>query len=118
MKLNAKYANDYTHYIDNGRDSPRAVDNQYLQHDFYLSSAHRFHLLSRLQLNVALDYQLNKMEADLVNFAYPVRHTLWGAVAGRASFRRLTLQASLLGTWCIEKVKVRYIASQKRATRR
>lgn len=113
LKLNAKYANDYTRYIDDEWTSPLYVDNQYLQHDFYVSAANRFDVLSWLQFNVAVDYQLNKMEANLVNFAYPTRHTILTAAAGKATFSWLTLQASVLGTFVREEVKMSKAAPKK-----
>ncbi len=113
LKLNAKYANDYTRYIDDEWTSPTYVDNKYLQHDFYISSANMFKVASWLQFNLSADYQLNKMEANLVNFSYPVRHTLLSAAAGEIRFKWITLQGSALGTFVREKVKRNAAAPQK-----
>lgn len=113
LKLNAKYANDYTRYIDNEWTSPLYVDNKYLQHDFYISSANKFVIARWLRFNLSADYQLNKMKANLVNFANPTRHTILTAAAGEFSFDRLTLQASLLGTFVREKVKMNKAAPKK-----
>ncbi len=113
LKLKAKYANDYTRYIDDEWTSPTYVDNKYLQHDFYISSANMVKVASWLRFNLSADYQLNKMEANLVNFSYPVRHTLLSAAAGEIRFKWITLQGSALGTFVREKVKRNAAAPQK-----
>lgn len=113
LKLNTKYANDYTRYIDDEWTSPTYVDNKYLQHDFYISSANKFDIASWFQFNVSADYQFNKMEANLVNFSYPTRHTLLTAAAGEIKFDRFTLQASALGTFVREEVKMNSAAPKK-----
>lgn len=113
LKLNVKYANDYTRYIDDEWTSPTYVDNQYLQHDLYISSANRFTVTPWLQFNLSVDYQLNKMEANLVNFSFPTRNTLLAAAAGEVRFDWFTLQASALGTFVREKVKMNRAAPKK-----
>lgn len=113
FKMNVKYANDYTRYIDNEWTSPLYVDNKYLQHDFYISSANKFKIAQWLHFNLSADYQLNKMKANLVNFSYPTRHTLLTAAAGEIRLKWMTLQASVLGTFVREKVKINSAAPKK-----
>lgn len=113
LKVNAKYANDYTRYIDAEPSSPVYIDNKYEQHDFYLSTANKFEVLPYLKLNVAMDVQYNFMNANLVNFAYPKRLTLLGVVAGEADFDWIRLQASGLSTVIREKSKIAPNASKR-----
>lgn len=113
LKFNAKYANDYTRYIDNEWTSPLYVDNKYLQHDFYVSLANKFQALYWLSFNAAVDYQLNIMEANLIHFSYPTRHTFLSVVAGEIAFEWVTLQASCLGTFVREHVKMNKAAPKK-----
>lgn len=106
LKVNAKYAYDWTRYIDNEPTNPLHIDNQYLQHDLYLSIANLFEFYSWLKASAAFDYQMNSMEANLINFSFPTRHTLLGSIAVEASVgNRLTLQASMVGTSVKELVK-------------
>lgn len=105
LKINAKYANDYTCYMDNEWTSPLYVDNRYLQHELYASAANMVELWDWLKLNLAVDYQLNVMQANLVNFVQPTRHTVLTALAAEAKWRWFTLQVSGLGTFVREQIK-------------
>ncbi len=105
IKINAKYANDYTRYIDNEWTSPIYVDNKYLQHELYTSMANMVELWDWLKINLALDYQLNLMQSNLANFSQPTRHTLLAALALEAKWKWLTLQVSGLETMVRDEVK-------------
>jgi outer membrane cobalamin receptor len=74
------------------------IDNRFRQDELYLSTAHNIELLPHWELNVSADYQYNALDANLVNFVHPSRHTLLVAFATQYQWRRFRAMASLLGT--------------------
>ena len=62
---------------------------------------------------MAVDVQMNKMNADLQDFAYPKRWTELASVASSVDFEKVSVQASLLGTFIQESTRSRklYTAS-------
>lgn len=107
MMLNAKYAYDYLHYLaDPNRDeSLMYTNNHYYQHEVYASAANRVNLFPWWSVNFSADYQFNMLNADLKDFAYPRRHTILVACATAFDFRRLKMQASILGTIVHDEVR-------------
>ena len=108
LLLNGKYAYDYLHYLSDPRldVSTMYVNNHFRQHEIYFSSAHMFTLFPFWNVNISVDFQWNKLNADLVDFVYPKRYTVLTAVATALHFERFKLQASLLGTFVHERTKV------------
>lgn len=107
LQVNGKYAYDYLHYLaDPNRDEALMyVDNHYRQHEGYFSLAQRYSLSSVWDISLSADYQYNLLDADLVNFVYPRRHTGLVAAATALHWERLKFQTSLLGTFVHEQVK-------------
>lgn len=105
--INGKVAYDYLRYLaDPHRDEALMyVDNSYYQTEFYLTTANRYKINSFWEVNLSVDYQMNTLDANLVDFVYPRRHTLLVAAATAMHFNRLKFQASLLGTFVHERVK-------------
>ena len=103
----AKYSYNYLHYLADPRrdESLMYINNHYHQRELYLSAAQRYALTDRWDVSLSADYQMNALNADLVDFVYPRRHT--GLVAAATSLRvgRVDLQASVLGTFVTERVK-------------
>ncbi|GAA4787806.1 TonB-dependent receptor [Olivibacter ginsenosidimutans] len=114
MAVKAKYANDYTYYTD-----PTIVklegplENHYHQQETYLSLANSYDLTKGWGFALSGDWQWNKLNADLDNFAYPTRNTVLVASATRYKSDRLTLQSSLLVTWVQDGTKYNQAASRK-----
>ncbi|MBR3484987.1 MAG: TonB-dependent receptor plug domain-containing protein, partial [Bacteroidales bacterium] len=98
--LNAsfKYAYDYLHYLSDPRldVSTMYVDNRYRQQEAYLSLAQSWDIFSWWDVDLAGDWQFNTLDADLVNFVYPSRHTLLTALSTSFRWTHLKLQGSLL----------------------
>jgi len=104
FKTNAKYAYDHTHYID--RSAPSIwVNNTYRQQELYFSVVNKYEILPYWDISLPVDFQYNKLDADLEQFAYPRRYTLLAAFASALSFDWLKMQASLLSTAVHETVK-------------
>ncbi|MEG1538423.1 MAG: TonB-dependent receptor [Muribaculaceae bacterium] len=96
IQVNAKYANDYTHFL---RDDKRElyVDNRYWQQEVYLSMANLIKMTSWWDISVSADVQWNKLNADMNNFAYPRRWNEMIALASSFSYKGLKAQMSVLG---------------------
>lgn len=113
LLLNAKYADDYTRYL--APDTAALyVDNHYHQHEFYFSVAQQYALTSWWNLGLSADFQWNKLNADLQDFAYPTRYTTLIAAASAIYFKRFSAQASVLATIVNETVEKKVAATPKR----
>jgi outer membrane cobalamin receptor len=107
LMVNAKYANDYLHYLSDPRldVTTMYVNNHYRQQEGYLSVANEMALTKWWRLDVSTDIQFNTLDADLVNFVHPSRRTTLTAAATALDFDRFKLQASLLHTNVADKTR-------------
>ncbi len=116
--LNAsfKYAYDYLHYLSDPRldVSTMYVDNHYRQQEAYLSLAQSWDIFSWWDVDLAGDWQFNTLEADLVNFVYPSRHTLLTALSTSFRWTHLKLQGSLLHTFVDDNAREAGAAAERR----
>lgn len=106
--FSAKYAYDYMHYLaDPGKDEQVIVpvDNTYMLHEAYASSANLFNILPYWNINFSADFQWNKLNANLAEFIYPTRYSGWVAAASSFHYQKLKLQASILATYIHEKMQ-------------
>lgn len=106
LKLSGKFAWDYSNYL---RNDPKELylDNHYYQKEVYVSLANLFKITDWWTASAAADFQWNTMDADLADFAYPTRYTELAAIATAMKFKRVRLQASLLGTFIQESTRSR-----------
>lgn len=113
LQTNGKYAYDYLHYLSDPRldVTTMYVNNHYRQHELYFSAANMLNILPFWSADVSVDFQWNKLNADLVNFVYPCRYTALVAAATALHFERFKLQANLLGTFVHETTKVHNAAA-------
>ncbi len=97
IKINAKYANDYTHFL---RDDPQMlyVDNRYWQQEIYVSIAGLRRITSWWDFSIASDLQWNKLNASLPSFTYPHRFTEMVSMATAIKANGFNIQASILAT--------------------
>lgn len=99
VKVNAKYANDYTRYINND-DKLIHVENQYLQQEAYLTMAHKVRIFDWWDVSAAYDLQYN----DLSMYMDAARWTHWLSAATAINIKNyLRVQASVLGTFVKDK---------------
>ena len=63
--------------------------------------ANRVTVLPFWDINLSVDYQWNKLNANLTDFPYPRRNTTLVAAATSLHFDRFKFQASVLGKMCI-----------------
>ncbi|MCM1034203.1 MAG: TonB-dependent receptor [Paludibacter sp.] len=95
IKANAKYANDYTHYINND-DKLLHVENEYLQQELYFTVANKVEIYNWWDLSLAYDFQWNR----LTKYADAIRYSHWLSFATAFNIQNyLRIQASLLGTF-------------------
>ena len=95
VRVNAKYANDYTRYINND-DKLIHVENQYLQQELYLTMANKVRIFDWWDVSAAYDLQYNALSM----YAEAHRFTHWLSVATAINIKNyLRLQASVLGTF-------------------
>ena len=107
LLVNAKYAYDYLRYLsDPTKDTGTMyTDNRYHQQEAYLSVANRYHLFPWWDIALSTDYQWNKLNADMKQFAYPTRHAIWAALGSEWHTGQFRAQAHLLGTWVSDHVR-------------
>lgn len=103
-RFNAKYAADYTHYINNDYRLI-TIDNFYKQKEIYLSSANVYNLKQKWNISASYDFQWNRLEANLKDFPFPERYTHWTSLASSYHGNRFRAQASLLATFVNETVE-------------
>jgi len=115
LQVNAKYARDYMHYL-NPDTTLMYIDNKFYQDEIYISAANKFALKPWWDVNAAVDYQWNTLDATLANFAAPVRHTLLGALATALTAGPLKAQASMLWTMVNDRMTIHNTSAP--ATRR
>lgn len=106
IMLNAKMAYDYLHYQSDPRLDVTTMytDNTYRQTECYLSAAHLFTIRKWWTVSLSNDVQMNHLDADLVNFAYPTRWSLLSAVATSITLGDVSAQASLLHTFVSDRI--------------
>ena len=104
LLINGKYAYDYLHYLADPRKdaSVTYTNNHYRQQEIYLSTAQMYSIFNCWDISLSTDFQWNKLNADLINFAYPRRYTGLVAIASSFEMEPVKLQASLLGTFTKE----------------
>lgn len=107
MLLNAKLSYDYLHYLyDPRRDQGSMyVNNHYHQSSAYVSAAHKYTFSEHLSASLATDYRLDILNADLRNFAKPLRHTFYVSAAADSRLGDLRLQATALMTYADNRTR-------------
>lgn len=101
-RLLAKYANDYTHYL-NYDERLLPSNNKYLQQEIYLSLANKVQIFNWWDLSLAYDYQYNTLNREnlLLEDApeHFQRHSHWLSAATAFNIKEyLRMQASVLMT--------------------
>ncbi len=112
--VNAKYAYDYQRYLDPEYISLDGfLDNRFKEQEAYLSIASKYKLGTHVALAYVSDYQYQTLAANIYRFAYPYRSTFLNVLSSSFSFDCLNVQASLLSTSVIDKVKLYSSAGNK-----
>lgn len=102
----AKYARDYMRYL-NPDTTLMYINNKFWQDEVYLTAANVYTIARNWDVDLSVDYKWNYLNSTLVNFAYPMRHTLLSALATSYTWHRLKGQASVLFTGVNDRYTVR-----------
>jgi outer membrane cobalamin receptor len=114
FKAMAKYADDFTRYLDPDFVSLKGLlNNRFHQHELYLSVVNEYKINRFWDIVWSGDYQLNNLDANLDHFPFPTRNTFLTALATQFHFERLDIQANLLGTFVDDRVKYYTAAGSK-----
>jgi hypothetical protein len=105
LRVNAKYAADYTHYQDHDPTATIQHDDIYRQQEVYLSAVNQYDILPFWRASLATDFQYNTLKANTPQFARPQRFTALTALASALDFSWVKLQASLLSTAVCDEVE-------------
>lgn len=98
MRIQGKYANYSTHYVN--RDSTQFLaDNRYNQQEGYLSTSHVVELTDWWSVSAALDYRFNGLDSDAHTISSAHRNQLLSAWATAISYGGFSAQGSLLHTF-------------------
>ncbi len=97
--LKGKYAYDYLHYLsDPNLDvSTMYVENRYKQHEAYFSCINHFDIKPFWEAAASVDVQYNSLDADLLDFVYPERVSVYGAASTAFKFAHVRTQVGVLG---------------------
>lgn len=107
IMANLKYSYSWNHYLKlDNRYSSGKEETYYTQNEYYGSVAGEYSFSEKLKLTVAEDFFINTLDATLIDFVYPVRYSSLTSVAGQYKDPRLTITASILGTYITEDVRV------------
>lgn len=114
IMANLKYTYSWNRYLAlNDRLASGKEETFYTQNEYYASVAGEFAPVEGLRFTLVEDYFINTLDATLTDFVYPVRQTSLTALAGQYKNSRVTLTASLLGTFITEEVEVGTPADDK-----
>ncbi len=99
VRAHAKYAYDFTHYVNND-DKLVRVDNTYKQREMYLTVANKVEIFNWWDAALAYDFQWNGMS----DYLEASRCSHWLSLATAMNIaEHLRIQASVLGTFINEK---------------
>ena len=107
-KALAKYAYYVTRYVNND-ETQIHVDNTYRQQEMYFSTSNVYEILSKWSVSMSYDFKWNKLNANMVDFAYPHRYSNFVSLATALTLSRIQAQASLVEQ--VVKDHVKYGAS-------
>lgn len=106
LLANAKYANDYTRYVDPEFIMTTGVlDNRYHQQEAYISLAQKYTAKPWWNIALSTDFSYHKLDANLYRFAYPRRYAYVGALTNQFEWKRLLVQGGLLYSYYDEQVQ-------------
>lgn len=106
LQAGAKYAHDWMRYL-NPDTTLMYLNNRFRQDEIYVTVAQKFSPAPNWDIDLSTDYQWNTLHANLVNFAYPVRHTFLTALATAATLGHFKGEVSLLYTLVNDRYSAR-----------
>ncbi len=115
VSVQFKYANDFTRYLDTTikKIGGTPLNNTYQQQEYYTSLVNEFTIKKWWKFSLSTDWEINRMQSNLDDFAYPARSTHLVDVATEMSWDPITISGNLLGSFINEKVKHGDAATEK-----
>ena len=107
-KALAKYAYYVTRYVNND-ETQIHVDNTYRQQEMYFSTSNVYEILPKWSVSMSYDFKWNKLNANMVDFAFPHRYSNFVSLAMALTLSRIQAQASVVEQ--VVKDHVKYGAS-------
>lgn len=104
LMAQVKYEYDYLHF----RSDPELnsgtmfVDNEYRQHNAYVSAVNLFAISPSWSASVSTDFQADVLDRNIENFVKPERYSLLVAASAAFEWHRLKGQATALYTYMNE----------------
>ena len=115
FQTSAKWNWSYQRYLDpDYKGSEGKTENSYYQQEYYLSASALYRVLSNLSFSLSTDASINRLNANLKDFAYPTRYSWLTAFAGKYVNDWLTASASVLATVINEEVRQGSAAANRR----
>ncbi|RLJ74810.1 TonB-dependent receptor plug domain-containing protein [Pedobacter alluvionis] len=104
--FNTKYAYSFMRYLDpEFKIQNGFLDNRYTETEWYISAANLYKISKIWEISLATDYSLQRLDANLYDFAYPSRNTGLVVLASALNLNRLIVQGNILATLIAEQVK-------------
>lgn len=106
LRLSSKYSYNWMRYLDpTYNNEAKRLENFYIQKEVYFSAINVFQFHETLKGSLSADYLTNRMDANIVQFAYPKRNT--GFLNAAMDYRdgRWRIQGNLLATFVNDQVK-------------
>lgn len=115
VQASAKWNWSYQHYLDPDYFNVEGkTENTYYQQEYYLSMSALYRLCDRLSFSFSSDESLNRMTANLSDFANPSRFTWLSALAAKYVDKHITASASLLSTVTTEDARNSHFSGYRR----
>ena len=102
--MSGKYSNDYMRYL-NPDTTLMYIDNQFTQHEVYLTGSLQYDIFSWWGVSLSGDYQFNSLYSNMVHFPYPRRHTGLVAAATAWHYKWIRAQASVLSSSVKDEIR-------------
>lgn len=113
-KALAKYAYYVTRYVNND-ETQIHVDNTYRQQELYFSTSNVYEIFPKWSVSMSYDFKWNKLNANMVDFAFPHRYSNFVSLATALTLSRFQAQASVVEQ--VVKDHVKYgMSSPSRST--
>lgn len=101
-----KYSFLYNRFVDPESLSSQSTDDRYRQNEVYLSSVTKYETsVKGLEFSASLDAAFNSLDANLVNFPFPDRTSLWFNMAGKYSHPYLEVMLNGLTSAFFDRVR-------------
>lgn len=104
LLLNAKYAYNFNNYLDPFHPGDGGLNNRFKQTEFYFSAANGYNISDLLSFHLSADLIRSAMQANLQNFANPIRTVGLIALSSTIKNQHLTIQGNLLASLSAEQV--------------